>query len=357
MVRTVNEQSKLAAIALLVMTFAVPAGACTLCIGYPERSAADLLIESTTVALAREDPNDPFALAPIEFLKGDDDGTGIDLFLDSVTRRALTRDPHRTVVVVRTGDGEAWRRVALASVEYVAIVRRILLLAPQWQGESGRLRRAEFFLPWFGHQDPAIYELAYVEIARAPYEVIKRLSQFVSREHIERILSRPEYLRWRWLAILMIANRGAAEDKAYIAESFQSAERFRISTNLAAWAAASIEIEGARAVSFIEERYFRTPDRSPAELREVLKALSLHGSEGRVQLRDQIVAAYGKLLEVHPQMSPYVAADLLAWNRFEWTDELSQIKIGHADLDATQAQAIEQYLRRAAALEADDSYP
>jgi hypothetical protein len=331
------------------------ADACTLCVGYPEKSAADWLIESSSVALAREDPNQPFSLAPVEFLKGDSDGAEIGLFLDSVTRRALASDPNRTVVIVRANEGGSWRRLALANSKYEAMVRRILLFAPEWKGANGRLRRAEFFLLLFGHEDPTIHELAYLEMARAPYGVIKRLSRFVGREQLEPILSRPEYLEWRWLAILMLANRAAAEDnrhaakdKEYIAESFRSAERFRLSANLAAWAAASIEIEGARAVSFIEDRYFGMPDRTNEELKEVLRALSLHGSEGRVELRDRIVAAYGKLLEVHPVMSAHVAADLLAWNRAEWTEELAQIEAGQVDLEDPAAQAIRQYLRRAA---------
>jgi hypothetical protein len=132
-------------------------------------------------------------------------------------------------------------------------------------------------------------------------------------------------------------------------DSFRSAERFRLATNLAAWAAASIEIEGSQAISLVEDRYFGMPNRSDGELREVLKALSLHGSEGRVELRDRIVAAYGKLLAVHPKMSGYVAADLLAWDRSEWTDELAQIEAGKAHLDGPAVRAIRQYLRRAAA--------
>jgi hypothetical protein len=323
------------------------ANACTLCVGYPEKSAADVLIESSVVALAREDPDQPFSLTPVEFLKGDDVGAEIGLFLDSTTRRALACDPSRTVVIVRTNKDDSWRRLALASPEYEAILRRILLVAPQWQGAEGRQRRAEFFLPWFGHEDLAIFELAYLEIARAPYNVIKRISSIVPREQVEPILSRPHYLRWRWLAILMLAHGGDAKDKHFITQAFRSAERFRLSINLAAWAAASIEIEGASAVSFIQNRYFELPDRSDRELKEVFRALSLHGNEGRVELRDRIVAAYGKLLEIHPEMSAYVTADLLAWSRTEWTDKLAQIKARHTGLDDSAAKAIRRYLRRA----------
>jgi hypothetical protein len=338
-------------LAVFLTALAIPANACTLCVGFPEESAADVLIASAAVALAREDPNEPFSLAPIELLKGNHDGSEIGLFLDSVTRRTLAGDPSSAVVVVQENEGGGWRRLALANSQYQGLVRRILLFAPQWQGARGRLRRAEFFLPLFGHKDSAIYELAYLEIARAPYGVIKRVSRGVPRERLERILNRPEYLRWRSLAFLILAHRGEAQDQRFLAESFCNAERFRLSSNLAALAAASIELEGARAISYIEDRYFARLDRSDEELREVLKALSLHGSEGRVQLRDQIVAAYGKLLEVHPEMSPHAAADLLAWNRTEWTEELAELERGNASLDALARKAIRQYLSRAAAVE------
>jgi hypothetical protein len=70
-----------------------------------------------------------------------------------------------------------------------------------------------------------------------------------------------------------------------------------------------------------------------------------------VELRDRIVTAYGKLLEVHPEMSAPIAVDLLAWNRAEWTDELAQIEAGRTVLDAPAAEAIRRYLRRAATVD------
>jgi hypothetical protein len=324
-----------------------PAGACTLCVGFPEKSAADFLIESDSVALAREDPRKPFSLAPVEFLKGKNDGTEIDLFLDSVTRRALASDTSRTVVVVQPKRGSPWRRVAVANSEYKAVVRRIILFAPEWQGESGRLRRAQFFAQLFGHEDPAIYDLAYVEMARAPYHVIKRLSRVVAREQIERILDRPQYIEWRSLAILLVAHRGAAADREYIARSFRTAEQFCLSTNLAALAAASIELDGAQAVSFIEDRYFLNPDRKKEELTEVLKALSLHAAEGRTDLRESIVKSYGRLLEFHPEMAAAVAGDLLAWRRFEFKEKLARIEATNTDLEYSERKLIRQYLRQA----------
>ncbi len=204
----------------------------------------------------------------------------------------------------------------------MGLVRQILAHAPRWQEPEGNRRRADFFVPFFGHENPLIYELAYLELARAPYSTIKRLSREVPPDTIDRILSRPQYFEWRSLAILMLAHSGVTEDKRHIRESFRTAERFGLTTNLAAWAAACVELDDAEAVSFIQSTYFQNPDRKQDEILEVVKALSMHGTEGRTELRDQIVEAYEDLLDVHPEVSGYVAKDLIAWNRAELADRL-----------------------------------
>jgi hypothetical protein len=175
----------------------------------------------------------------------------------------------------------------------------------------------EFFLQFFGHDDRQIFELAYLELARAPYTTITQLGRLVPRETTQRMLRSPSYSQWRGLAILMLAQSSEPQDQQQIAKTFRLAEQFRVTKDLAAWAAASIELEGAAAVAFIESRYFRRPDRKQEELVEVIKALSVHGTEGRSDLRDRIVTAYEVLLDIHPQMSEYVAKDLAAWRRTE----------------------------------------
>jgi len=335
-------------LAALLAAFAASARACTICIGFPKKSAADFLIESSCVALAREDPGQPFSFAPVEILKGNLDGTKIGLFLDSVTKRILAGDARRTVVLIQPSKGRPWRSLGLASTEYEAIVRRIVLLAPVWQGADGKNRRVEFFLSLFGHEDPLINELAYLEMGRASYAAIKRLSRVVSREQIEPMLRRRQYIQWRSLAILMLAHRGEALDRKYIVESFHTSERFGLTTNLAAWAAASIELNSADAVSFIEDKYFRNPDRRKEELIEVLKAMSLHGTQGRIELREQIVASYAMLLDMHPQMAAQVAADLLTWKRTELTAELARVEAANATLDYAGKNTVRRYLRMAA---------
>jgi hypothetical protein len=291
----------------------VPARACPVCIAYPQKSAADVLIESPCVVFAREDPNRPFSYVPVAVLKGTADSPPIDLLVDSRTRRMLGTYPDWVVVLAEDATDGGWRNLGIADAAYAAVVRRIVLFAPEWQRPEGDKRRTEFFVQFFGHSNPLIYELAYLELARAPYRTIKRLGGTVPREQIERVLRDRMYFEWRSLAILLLAHSGEAADQRYISESFRSAARFGLTKNLAAWAAAAIEIEGAGAISFIQRSYFNQPGRSQDQLLEIIRALSLHGTEGRTELRDEIVASYKVLLDVYPNMGGYVAKDLTAW--------------------------------------------
>ena len=72
-----------------LMGLAGAAHACLICIPYPVKTAADFLIDSATVILAREHPDKPFLYAPVDLLKGNPDRVEIDLLLDSATRRLL----------------------------------------------------------------------------------------------------------------------------------------------------------------------------------------------------------------------------------------------------------------------------
>ena len=106
----------------------------------------------------------------------------------------------------------------VADAAYVGVVRRLVAFAPQWRGPQGNAKRVEFFLPLFGHENSTIHELAYLELARAPYGTIKRLARAVPRASIEPILRNPMYIQWRPLAILLLAQSPETTDKQYILE-------------------------------------------------------------------------------------------------------------------------------------------
>ena len=117
---------------------------------------------------------------------------------------------------------------------------------------------------------------------------------------------------------------------------------------LAAWATALIEIEEEKAVGEIEARYFRNAGRKPEELKAVLQALSVHGTNGHTHLCKRIVGAYGVLLEHHPSMAPQVVRDLTAWERSELAEPLARIAaIRPPILDFQETLRLRAYVRKA----------
>ena len=320
---------------LAILASTMSGNACTICVGMPEKSDADYLLEGHCVILAREDSELPFSFAPVEVLKGEFDGREIELLVDSLTRRRLAVDESRKVILVQEQESGSWRSLGIASDDFESVVRRILLHAPAWQVDSGREKRVEFFLPLFGHDDPQIYRLAYLEMGRAPYQVIRRLGRVAPREQYAAMLGDKKYLQWRPLAILLLAQSESAEKGQSIWDSLESAQRFQLTTNLAAWATAAIEIDGDKAIEYLQEHYCRRSDRTPEELREVVKALSLQGTQDNGALRDRIIAAYRVLLENHPATAELVSRDLDAWQRSDLTNLLQTIEASRAGNDNT----------------------
>ena len=298
--------------------------------------------------LARQDEEDPFSYAPSEVLKGAVDGAEIDLFVDSTTRRILQSDGNRRVLLVQNESQGEWRNLGIASDEYLSVVRRIIILGETWRRDDGAQRRLKFFLQLFGHKDPSIAQLAYLEMGRAPYPVIRQLGRAAPRESYASLLSDPMYVEWRSLAILLLAQSNDPHDRQKILDLFRSADRFRMTTNLAALATAVIEIQPDEAIRWIEDDYFVRHDRSPEEIQSVVKALSMHGSIAGPELQDRIIASYRVLLRQHPHLAPIVSRDLHAWKRHELVEQLSAILQSDSNDEVADRRSIRRYLRAAA---------
>jgi hypothetical protein len=332
----------------LVMARSLPAPACQICIPFPKKSTADYLIEAETVVLAREDPERPFHFATVATLKGDPGDEKIDLFLDSTTRRVLAAHPRHSIVLARLTDGDkkSWRRIGTADQDLSPIVMDVLAAAPAWEKEPKR--RIEYFAKRLGHDNPQVRALAHLEIARAPYNEIRNCSGFLSRQEIRAFLDNFQYIDWHPLYILLLAQSDAPADRELIRDSFESAARFGSTLRLAAWATALIEIQEEKAVAEIEKLYFRNTARKPEELKAVLQALSVHGTNGHTHLRARIVAAYGTLLENHPSMAPQVVRDLSAWKRTDFASEIAAYLAGKPrDLNFQTTLQLRAYIRLA----------
>ena len=343
------------AIALLV-TEASDTLACQFCFALPQRTEADQILASDCVLLARADPADPFRYIAIETLKGTFDGAKIDLLVDSATRSYLQLQSDRSALLLIDGATGTWKSLGAVGSEHETLVRRLIAVAQGWRGPDAAMHRWQFFLPYFEHEDRRIRELAYLELARAPYEVIRKLAKLVARDTYEPLLVERRYFEWRGLAILLLAQSDSVVDRRHVLDSFQSAVRYRIVKHLDAWTIAAIEVDREGTLRILEDHFLRDTERSDEELQAIVRALSTQGSLEAPALRERIVLSYKILLQSFPQFAPQVAQDLAAWNRTELVDDLSEIMTLRGELQRADMHLIQDYLAVAAQRKRDDAH-
>lgn len=306
---------------------------CPVCTPLPQQTVADQLIAADVVAFGCIDPDQPFSFVVVNVLKGQLIDPHVDLFADSATRHQLAADGIRFVLLVNSSDG--WQSLGVVDAKYQQIVLRILTFAPEWERADGEQKRLEFFLSLWGHENRAIFELAYLELGKAPYSWIKHIGPRFSIDELERILTRQEYFEWRSLAILLLAQRNDDATQQLITREFEHCIKYSLTRNLSAWATAYVEVHKCHGVDRIEQEYARNEIRSKEEIRSVLTALSVHGRQGDADLRARIVASYGSFLRAHPEAADLIARDLSDWKDFAYASEFRKI-LSRAELKFEQ---------------------
>ena len=131
-------------------------------------------------------------------------------------------------------------------------------------------------------------------------------------------------------------------------------QRIGTTFNLGAWATAYLAIQGESGLEDIRQWYLARPDRSREELREIVKALSVHASAD-ASLCEPVAEAYRTLLEVHPLLAPDITHDLIAWRRWDFADRIKDIRTTIAKEDPLAAYALGMYLRMAGGGSAPDA--
>ena len=109
--------------------------------------------------------------------------------IDSVTRRSFRSDPTRTVLLTygptykdNTGRSSSrhWRRLFVLNPERHDFLEDLRTFGRLWAyGETDNPDRVLFFARYLGHSDHVLHNMALVEIGRAPYALVRPLSDRV----------------------------------------------------------------------------------------------------------------------------------------------------------------------------------
>jgi hypothetical protein len=290
--------------ALLFIASAQVALACGVCFEKPERTVADRVLSADAVLVAREDPDRPYRFAPVTFLSGAAQNAQIPFLVDSTTKRRLDTHPEDGVLILREGDD--WSRAGYATEIWRSTAARILALGPDWQNDQKA--RFSFFESLLDEPDSFVRKVAIDELSRAPYDLLRRMTQPIEGEVARKSLSDRTQVPWQSFYILMLGLSDRAEDHALVRQRIASAARLGSSPHLEAWATALVEIDGTEGLTLLVEAWLQAPHVSADALRSVIAALTAHARIGDPAMKGAVLEALAPLPQRHPEVVGTVAA-------------------------------------------------
>jgi hypothetical protein len=291
--------------------------ACQICLPYPKDSLLDRLNASQGLVLARENPEQPYSLSSVRILRTSTEVPKLDLYLPSSTRRMLAVYPERSLVCGwSAGD---WKSLAVYTPEMEGLLQR--LLVNTW-GEDGT-QRARFFVEYLSSEDLQLQRMAHLEVARAPYAVIRSLGPVLDFAEVRQFLENPRMLEWHGLYILLLAQSGEQDDLSLIKKRYELCELYHSSLQAAAWTLAYLETDDG-ALQQIQQDYFSNAEHKEEEVSAVLDALSAYGTT-HTDIQPAIAEIYQVAIERFPTQLSKRIDDLQAWQQWQLTDAVADV--------------------------------
>ena len=206
--------------------------------------------------------------------------------------------------------------------------------------------RVRFYAPYLEHREPLLAELAYSEIARAPYAAMRSLRGTVDPAHLMRWLDDPALAARAPLYTLLLGIAGNAQTAQRVERALAESRKTRVPADPSALICAIIELRGREVLAQIERLYLSDRNGDPAQARSALLALSVQGQADGGLPRADVIAAYRRLIARRHPLAGLVAADLAAWQAWEVTPDYVALLNSSATLHPVSRVAIVSYLER-----------
>jgi hypothetical protein len=339
-------------VALLSVSSA--AAACPICLGAGQPNTAQQLAAAQQAVLAAPTA-DASRFRVIEVVHGDrPSGTTIE---GGYPRRASTADANvpkgKTLLLVRNDPFPTWVILGAISKEQTGWLRKLAagqrfedMSAEDWRA------RVALVLPYLESSDPLAAELAYGELAAAPYAAMRTAKPQLNAHAVRAWLADPQLAARHRLYVLLLGFAGNASDAAALDQRLEAAWKGGDATNLASMLAADLELRGVARVTWVDEKYMADRARSAPEISAALLALSVHGNAGGVIPRERVIQSYRKFMRERPEIAGYVAPDLAAWQCWDAVPEFLALMKSDVRQQLPSRLATLEYLRQSPSAEA-----
>jgi hypothetical protein len=218
-------------------------------------------------------------------------------------------------------------------------------------GDAWR-RRILLVLPQLESTDALVAQIAWAELARAPYATMDVVRSRINARTVEGWLNDPGIVARHPAYTLLLGLVGGPAEAARLEQRLEAAWTSHDATNLAAMIGADLELRGPSRLGWVVAMYFADRRRTMAEIEAALLALGVHGEADATVPREQVIAAYRAFIKERPRMAGFVAQQLADWAYWDAATDYAALLASDAVKDPGSHFAVVNYLQRAAAAKA-----
>ncbi len=331
--------------ALLLLT-SLGAAACPLCLAFAPAITAQYLVYADRSALALPE-TDGKRFRVVEVIRGKPVAGSI-IEADEVFRLdASSATGSKALLLLRQNEWAAWVSFGAIDVSRADWLRGLAagkrasdMSETDWQAQVAAL------LPLLEDPDPLVADIAYGELASAPYAALRTLKPRLDAPTVRRWADDPQLAKRQALYTLLLGIAGDEGDAVRYEKRLATAWKSKDAGNLGPMLAADLELRGASRMAWIDAKYIHDRHRTTAELEAALLALSVHGNANAAVPRERVIRSYRAFMKEHKALAGFVAQDLAAWQYWDAVPEYRALMRSDVSQHPASRIAIVAYLQQ-----------
>ena len=323
--------------------------ACPLCMGAFQQSKAQELVSAPHAVLAVPTA-DPSRFRVIEVVKGERPASGtVDggYPRNGPALEAAGSTRGKALLLVRDDLFPTWTILGTIGADHLGWLRKIAagkrstdMNAGDWQA------RVALMVPYLESREPLVAEIAYGELAAAPYAALLTVKSRIHAPAVRNWLGDPALASRQRLYLLLLGIAGDASDAAMLESRLEAAWQAGEATSLGSLIAADLQLRGPARVAWVDEHYLRDRKRATPEIEAALLALSVHGNANVAIPRERVIQSYRLFIREHKDIAGYVAQDLASWQYWDAVPEYVALMKSDVRQQYPSKIAIIAYLRQ-----------
>ena len=323
--------------------------ACPICLGAGQPSTAQELVAAPDVVLALP-TRDATRFRVTRVIKGKRPPSGtIEGGYPRSGPVPGTAAPRsgKSLLLVRDEQLPTWEVLGAIDAGHSGWLRELATgKRPQDMSAEDWRARVALVAPYLENREPLVAQIAYAELAAAPYAALRAAKPRLSASAVRRWLADPELAARQRLYLLLLGLAGSAQDAAALEQRLEAAWKSGEATNLGPMLAADLELRGEARMSWVDGKYLRDSKRSSREIEAVVLALGVHGDTNTTISRERVIQSFRLFIRERKDLAGLVAPELAAWNYWDAVPEYAALMKSNVRQQGPSRFAIAVYLQQ-----------